>query len=108
MGTRGEISGKGSTRLLTLTEFGKEPVTVDLNASVKELSAGHGGGDIVMLREVADLVRTGAAPSDSVSDIAGSVHSHVMALAAEHSRVNGGMAVNLAEFETMRGGERDE
>jgi len=107
MGTRGEISGKGSTRLLTLTEFGEEPVTVDLSASVKELSAGHGGGDIVMLREVADMVRTGTAPSDSISDIAGSVHSHVMALAAEHSRVNGGMAVDLAAFEAMHGGARN-
>jgi predicted dehydrogenase len=103
MGTHGEISGKGSSHLLTLTEFGKEPVAVDVSKAIRELAAGHGGGDIVMVEEFIDMVRTGAPQSVAASGIEGSVHSHVMALAAEHSRIHGGMAVDLAEFEAAYG-----
>ena len=58
--------------------------------------AGHGGGDALMMDYVCELIAAGGA--EGLTSVDASVESHVMALAAEHSRTHGGSAVELAEF----------
>ena len=66
--------------------FGKEGYSIDLD-SLSEDKSGHGGGDIVMLRNLIDCVASGDTPEFRLGD---SVESHLMAFAAERSRLNGG------------------
>ena len=56
----------------------------------------HGGGDALMMDYVCELIAAGGA--EGLTSVDASVESHVMALAAEHSRTHGGSAVELAEF----------
>ncbi len=49
-----------------------------------------------MMDYVCELIAAGGA--EGLTSVDASVESHVMALAAEHSRTHGGSAVELAEF----------
>lgn len=53
-------------------------------------------GDALMMDYVCELIAAGGA--EGLTSVDASVESHVMALAAEHSRTHGGSAVELAEF----------
>ena len=92
MGTKGDIIGNMETGQLRLAVFGKEPQTV--KAEMGELDhLGHGGGDILLVRDILDT-----SDHPSRSDVHLSVESHTMALAAEKSRLNGGIPVEMKEF----------
>ena len=58
--------------------------------------SGHGGSDEAIMREFVETLR-GDSQAISLSSAKVSVQSHLMALAAEESRLTG-QAVTLAEF----------
>lgn len=70
--------------------------TNESEAAAKIIVVGVGGGDALMMDYVCELIAAGGA--EGLTSVDASVESHVMALAAEHSRTHGGSAVELAEF----------
>ena len=97
MGTAGEIEGNQDTNIIRYTRFGEAPVYYDIKKIATDLS-GHGGGDNAML---ADFFRTLDEGGDMSSSIIRSMQSHIMAFAAEDSRVEGGKNIDLEEFEKI-------
>ena len=63
--------------------------------SLSDDFSGHGGGDIVMVEEFADILLGNIKESSSITSLEHSVESHYCALAAEESRVNGGKVIHL-------------
>lgn len=94
-GTGGDIEGDLEENTLRLHRFGQEEERFDLGTLNPEF-AGHGGGDQGMMTYLIDLIRSGR--RDSLTGIDASVESHVMALAAEASRLAGGRPIDLADF----------
>ncbi len=86
MGTEGEIRADYANNAIRVMPFGKDAYDIDLN-TLSDDKSGHGGGDIVMLRNLIDCVASGDAPEFELSD---SVESHLIAFAAERSRMNEG------------------
>jgi hypothetical protein len=87
MGTRGFLEGDGQR--LTLTEFVTGEVEpYDLVDNGRDAADGHGGGDFGVMGAFLDAVSTGdrslvrSGPRDSLE-------SHLMAFAAERSRLTG-------------------
>lgn len=95
-GTGGEIEGDMAKNALTVRPFGQPERVVDLREEEGEFS-GHGGGDFGLLHGFFRVLSSGGA--GALTGIEASVESHVMALAAERSRLSGGETVELAEFE---------
>ena len=94
-GTMGEIDGDLEHNTLTVYRFGKEAEVISLNDQKSEF-AGHGGGDAGLMGQ---FCRMAAGDSgECLTSIDASVESHVMALAAEASRLRGGETVTLADF----------
>ena len=94
MGTRGEIVGDMERNTIEVMPFTGEKELIDV-ATLTEDFSGHGGGDARMVDDLLHLVAgesTGKAPLTSISR---SVESHLVALAAEHSRLNHGVVVEL-------------
>lgn len=93
MCTDGEIEADDRTNRLTVRRFPANPQAPE-QVEVRQIEtsdAGHGGSDIVMME---DLFLHGGAERSAVSH---SVESHLMALAAEESRLTG-RTVTLEEF----------
>lgn len=80
---------------LLLRRFGQEEKLVSPD-SMKSEFAGHGGGDAGLMEQFCRLIEAGG---ESLTGIDASVESHVMALAAEASRLRGGETVVLADFQ---------
>ena len=95
MGTMGEIEGDMDANVLYLRKFGQPEQVLDLG-TIPDRFAGHGGGDALMMDYVCELIAAGGA--EGLTSVVASVESHVMALAAEHSRTHGGSAAELAAF----------
>lgn len=94
-GTLGEIEGDMEKNVLTLRRFGRPKETIDLNEEGGQFS-GHGGGDFGLMASFCKLMAEGGA--DALTGVDASVESHVMALAAEASRLDGGRTITLADF----------
>ena len=94
--TKGEIEANQDLNIVTFTPFGKEPVVYDINKLATDLT-GHGGGDNKMLEEMFDMLE-GSLENVS-STIKVSIETHLMAFAAEKSRLNGGKVI---EIESIR------
>lgn len=94
MGTHGEITGDMHAKLIEVTPFMGEPSVIDV-ASLSDDFSGHGGGDMHMVDEFFALLSDGAGPDSMSSAVSRSVVSHQAALAAEKSRLSGGMPVML-------------
>ena len=90
-GTLGEIEGDMAKNALTLRRFGRPEETFDLNEEGGQFS-GHGGGDFGLMASFCRLIARGGG-----AGLTG-VESHVMALAAEASRLDGGRTIALADF----------
>ena len=85
MGTRGQIAGDMEAGDIACTDF----LTGETASMHIETPAdGHGGSDDEMMKAVVESVRRGEA-TPSAADV--SVMSHLMALAAEESRLTGRM-----------------
>ena len=94
-GTMGEIEGDMEKNALILRRFGRPEETIDLSEEGGQFS-GHGGGDFGLMASFCRLMAQGGA--DALTGVDASVESHVMALAAEASRLDGGRTITLAEF----------
>ena len=85
-GTNGTVMGNFEKNALYLNIYGKKPQKIRLPKTL----GGHGGGDTGLIRAFAE--------GYSKTDINQSIHSHVMAYAAESSRLNGGTPVDVQQF----------
>ena len=94
-GTRGEIQGDMEENVLYLRRFGQPEEVIDLHQEEGAYS-GHGGGDFGLMADFCRLMAEGGA--QSLTGVDASVESHVMALAAEASRLDGGRTITLSEF----------
>lgn len=100
MGTMGEIIGDLENNIIKICYFGKEAEIINVNevtASSTSKLGGHGGGDEGLIRNTVDVFLENN-PENNLTSIDASVHSHVMALAAEYSRINKGTLVDLTDF----------
>lgn len=100
MGTLGEIEASQRDNLVRVTPFGKETEIYDINVLASDLS-GHGGGDNQMMTDFFARLTNGR--GDLSSSISQSVASHMMAFAAEYSRLHGGESVDIDKFEGLIG-----
>ncbi|SFT02246.1 Gfo/Idh/MocA family protein [Paenibacillus sp. BC26] len=92
MGTKGQISGHDDK--IVVHDF----VTKEKNEiSIHVPSSGHGGGDAGVMSSFISEVRTYTG-GESLTSAAASVRSHLMAFAAEESRLNKGRSIEIAEF----------
>ena len=88
-GTHGEIELNESQGYIRVSEFGKEERRIsieDLMKSVEKETMAHGGGDALIVDTFYNAIE-GIAKSDT--DLDKSVESHLIALAAEESRMVG-------------------
>lgn len=100
MGTLGEIRGCMEKGEIALYPFGEEGCLVPV--SVEE--GGHGGGDEGLVREFLKDVRSRRRESGQGLTSAGaSVQSHLMAFAAERSRLEDGHSVLIMERNLIGG-----
>ncbi len=98
MGTKGDIRADMSANTIRVCAFGGEPEVIDVNKLADDFS-GHGGGDKQLMAQFIDIVG-GKEPDSKVTTLEASVESHLVALAAEESRKNGGKSIEIAP---MRG-----
>lgn len=94
-GAKGEVEGDMDSKALHIRRFGQPEEIVDLSASANNL-AGHGGGDGGLMDHLWELLTSGG--TEGLTSVDASVESHVMALAAEASRLEGGRTIALSEF----------
>lgn len=98
MGTLGDLWGDMHENRIRIGVFGKEPQVIDLGKEEKDF-AGHGGGDRLLMEQFVDLLQ-GKEPDGTVTTLETSVESHLVALAAEKSRLENGESIEIAP---MRG-----
>ena len=94
-GTEGELVLCEAEGTITLKKYFGEDTVWKLTDLTDDLE-GHGGGDHRMIDELYDIM-TGKTPQVATS-LDESIESHYMALAAEESRLNGGVLVELAKY----------
>ncbi len=99
MGTKAEIYADMEKDIITLMPFGGQEEEFDIRKMAVDLS-GHGGGDISMVEDYLDVLAGKPMPS-RMTTISRSVESHIVALAAEASRVKGGRLIRMDEFAGM-------
>ena len=100
MGTLGDCIGDENENTIRVGIYGKPVEYIDVRTLATDFS-GHGGGDN---RLVEDFLETIQAHGDvggghCVTTIENSVESHVMAFAAEYSRLHGGEVVDVRKFQ---------
>lgn len=100
-GTKGELVGDDLSNIITVKPYEGNEEVVDVGKIASDLS-GHGGGDNKMMEEF--LSRVDAKDlSGTDSSIERSVLSHVLAFAAEASRLADGKTIKIAEFKKEAG-----
>lgn len=98
MGTLGDLWGDMHENKIRIGVFGKEPQVIDLGKEEKDF-AGHGGGDRLLMEQFVDLMQ-GKESDGTITTLETSVESHLVALAAEKSRLENGESIEIAP---MRG-----
>ena len=93
MGTGAEIIGDMEKNTIEVLPFTGESQLIDVTTLTSDFS-GHGGGDARMLEDLLDLI-SGEGKGTALTSISRSVESHLAALAAEESRLNGGRVVEI-------------
>ena len=95
MCTGGELTADMVSGKIHVTPFGKETETIVINDEYDALN-GHGGGDHMLVEE---MMHTDMDKLSSMStNINDSLHSHLMAFAAEMSRKQGGKPVSISSL----------
>ncbi|WP_145036071.1 Gfo/Idh/MocA family protein [Paenibacillus sp. Y412MC10] len=95
MGTRGEIRGAMEKNEIEIIHFGSGKVE-RISFADRGGHVGHGGGDMGLIKDFLRLVQTGG-NNQGLTSASRSVQSHLMAFAAEQSRVDGRI-IYLNEF----------
>ncbi|MCQ2742450.1 MAG: Gfo/Idh/MocA family oxidoreductase [Bacilli bacterium] len=90
-GTVGEIVFDEELGKMTVKRYGQESEEIPFK-SLCDVTAGHGGGDSVLINNLYDVCVNGAKPVTTIEE---SIESHLMAYAAEESRKNGGKLVDV-------------
>ena len=93
--TGGEIVGDIAANSIEYTAWGKETVTIDVTKLADDLSH-HCGGDKLLVKDFYDYV-CGNPSGKGLTAIGNSLESHLMAFAAEQSRLNGGVPVEIGK-----------
>ena len=96
MGTLGEVIGDEYANEIRVGVYGKETEVIDVRKLTDDLS-GHSGGDNQLVCDFIDMIEKGTA-SICGSTIEHSIESHMMAFAAEYSRLHGGEKVKMKGF----------
>ena len=97
-GTMGEIYGDTRENIIKVMRYGQPDEIIDVRTLTDDFS-GHGGGDARLVKEFVELVRGEIGVSGTLTSIDRSVESHLVALAAEDSRLSGGRVIELAANE---------
>lgn len=102
MGTKGDLDADLENGEIYFFDFeNRENKRIDVSEGADSSQfaggKGHGGGDEGLMRDLYDYL-CGGEPSTSVSSIEVSVDSHVMAFAAEKSRLSGGEMVEIQSY----------
>lgn len=92
MGTGGEIRAEESR--IVVHDFVTHEETV---IEIPKQTSGHGGGDSSIVRSFLREVRSFTG-GESLTSASASVRSHMMAFAAEHSRLHKGKSIELNDF----------
>jgi len=104
MGTDGEIYGSISDKLIEYYDFKTRKKTIiDLENATASNSVvgGHGGGDRGIVNSLYDYIANDC-PKENLSEIEISTKNHLIAFAAEKSRLEGKI-INLKEFQKELG-----
>ena len=91
-GTEGEILYDEAADHITLKKFGGGNEVYKISELTNDLS-GHGGGDHRMIDAMYEVLNGNAQGADTALDH--SIESHLMAIAAEQSRLSGGERVKI-------------
>ena len=96
MCTGGELTADMVSGEIRVTSFGQKTRTITIKDEFDALN-GHGGGDHMLLQELmhTDMDKL----SEMSTNINDSLHSHLMAFAAELSRKQGGSPIELTHLE---------
>jgi predicted dehydrogenase len=96
-GTKGELTASMSTNEIEIFSFDTLTKTVyQLDKVGEHIGSGHGGGDFGIMRDVINYFG-GISQSKSISDIRTSYLNHIIAFAAEVSRLEG-TVIDIDEF----------
>lgn len=99
MGTKGELSGSAGETKITYFNFesGETKVITPADAPLGDaIDSGHGGGDAGIINVLYDYLTVGY-EGDLLSEIGVSAKNHMIAFAAEHSRLTGEV-VDVEEY----------
>ncbi|GIP33529.1 Gfo/Idh/MocA family protein [Paenibacillus sp. J2TS4] len=92
MGTKGELRGEeGKITIMDFVTHEEHEITIPPQTT------GHGGGDSGIVRSFLNEVR-GYDGGESLTSASASVRSHLMAFAAEESRLNNGKSIELEDY----------
>ena len=98
--TRGDlIANTLNNTIIYHTFVDNKEFVIDVSKLTNDLS-GHMGGDKLMINELLKIINKETSQLDS--SIEKSVLSHVIAFAAEKSRINKGVVINLNEFKSIQ------
>lgn len=94
MGTKGEIRGNMEDNQISVYDFLTKQETI---IKFNDPSGGHGGGDQGIMRDfLFDIQQSDE--RESTSSASASLSSHLMAFAAEESRLNKGASIEIGQF----------
>ena len=90
-GTHGEVTFDGRENKVTLIPFGEETQVFDVS-TLAEGGHAHGGGDAVLVSELYDMM---VGNKQQVTSLQESVECHLIGIAAEESRKQGGKLISV-------------
>lgn len=95
MGTKGEIVAKMDGNLIEVHPFAADAYNVPVARNDAD-EFGHGGGDMGIVEDLIGVFS--GSGKKSLTSIDNSIESHLVALAAEKSRAEGGRAIDMQEY----------
>ena len=100
MGTKGDLESFMDRDEIVFSPFIDRfsDHSVVYNTEVVEDNFGHGGGDYEIIRDLISLLLGRDDVGDSLTRVGDSIESHVIALAAEESRLKGGELIRSEDF----------
>ena len=93
MGTKGDLTGDMYKNTIEVGLFGKPRQIIDISQLAEDFS-GHAGGDNRMVEEFLDMLQTGKEP-EGITSLEQSINSHLVAFAAEESRLSDGKVIEI-------------
>lgn len=100
MGTKGELSANIDDAFITVYSFEDRQYhefKLDDYAGGNTIASGHGGGDTGIVQDLYKYL-TDTYEGFSICDIETSAMNHLISFAAEESRINGGIPVDMEEY----------